>query len=390
MSSGRQHIRALAIGIALVGALLASAGPAEAASGSIKDGRDGKSKLDVASVSYSRAADRSLTHTIRFHSPVQSRLLKEKGNLLAFAFDTDGNRKADRVGVVLWADGALRGGVVDTKGRLLALARVRRPNSRSIAVTIPGRALDVNGGYRWILLSEYKARGRCRKGCLDAVPNGGPALFDFTAPLIDIRVPDLAALPSTAYAVHVGTRDPGFSGLRKWTLEFRTAGQTEWTMIGEVEGRPGAEIPLAGTEGTTYEFRLSAVDKAGNRSTTTRLFTMPIDDASPLLAGAYSGRWDAVVNPSPLLFMGTFHRSDSTDATFTYSFTGTYVAWLAATSCCTSVNVSIDGGPPQRVMVTGQRKPFERADLHYGPHTLTIAVPPGSSPGFSIDAVVSR
>jgi hypothetical protein len=388
MASVRQHIRALAIGLALVGAYLASAGPASAASGSIKDGRDAKGKLDVASVSYSRAADRSLTHTIRFHAPVQSRLLKD--NLLAFAFDIDGNRKTDRIGVVLWADGALRGGVVDNKGRLLALARVRRPNSRSIATTIPGRALDLNGGYRWVLLSEYKDRGRCKKGCLDAVPNGAPALFDFTAPLIDIRVPDLSAQPSTAFTVHVGTRDPGFSGLRKWTLEFRTVGQTEWTTIGEVEGRTEADVPLAGTEGTTYEFRLTAVDKAGNRSTTTRLFTMPIDDASPLLAGAWRGRWDAVVNPSPLLFMGTFHRSDSTDATFTYSFTGTYVAWLAGTACCTSVNVSIDGGPPQLVMVTGQRKPLERSDLPPGRHALTISLPPGSPPGFTIDAIVSR
>ena len=128
MPSIRSHIRALAIGLALVGALLASADPAAAASGSITDGRDAKGKLDVASVSYSRAADRSLTHTIRFRSPVESRLLKGN-NLLAFAFDTDGNKKADRIGVVLWADGALRGAVLDTKGRLLALARVRRPNS---------------------------------------------------------------------------------------------------------------------------------------------------------------------------------------------------------------------------------------------------------------------
>jgi hypothetical protein len=117
---------------------------------------------------------------------------------------------------------------------------------------------------------------------------------------------------------------------------------------------------------------------------------MPIDDASPVLSGAYGGRWDAVVNPTPLLFMGTFHRSDSSDAAFTYTFTGTYVAWLAGTSCCTSVNVSVDGGPAQVVMITGQRKPFERSDLPAGRHTLTISAPPGFSPGFTIDAIVSR
>lgn len=117
---------------------------------------------------------------------------------------------------------------------------------------------------------------------------------------------------------------------------------------------------------------------------------MPIDDANPLLTGAYGGRWDAVVEPSPLWFMGTFHRSDHSDATFTYTFTGTYVAWLTGNSCCTSVNVSIDGAPPQIVMVTGQRKPFERSDLLPGRHTLTISTPPGWGPGFTIDAIISR
>ena len=258
-------------------------------------------------------------------------------------------------------------------------------------MTIPGRALDLNGGYRWILLTEYKDRGLCKKGCMDAVPNGGPALFDFTAPMVDIRIPDPSTEPllSTTFNVRLSSRDPGFSGLRNWTLESRTLGQATWTAIAQGASTQ-AEVPQTGVQGTSYEYRLTAVDKKGNRRSTTRLFTMPIDDANPLLAGAYGGRWEAVVNPSPLWFMGTFHRADSSDATFTHTFTGTYVAWLSGASCCTSVNVSIDGGPAQLVMITGQRKPFERSDLPLGRHTLTISLPPGSPPGFTIDAIVSR
>ena len=101
--------------------------------------------------------------------------------------------------------------------------------------------------------------------------------------------------------------------------------------------------------------------------------------------------WEAWSNPGSFqLFMNTAHRATAAGATFTYTFTGTYVAWIAVPWCCTQANVSIDGGLPQVVTINNQRKPFERADLPYGPHTLTIAVPPGSSPGFSIDAVVSR
>ena len=383
-------LRVALLSLALAGAQLVAAGPGAAAtSGAVRDGRDAKGKLDVASVSYSRAADRSLTHTVRFYSPVASKSFTAKGDMLAFAFDTDGNKSADRVAVVVWSSGALRGGVVDARGRFLALARVRRPNSRTIALTIPGRVLDPQGGYRWVLLTESKDRGRCRKGCLDAVPNAGPVLFDFTAPSVDVRVPDPYVEPSTTFNVHLSARDQGFSGLRSWTLESRTAGQTEWSLVAHGESLSETDVPQTGAEGTTYELRLTAVDRQGNRRSLTRLFTMPIDDASPLLAGAYTGRWNAVVD-APLLFMRTFHRSDSLDASFTYSFTGTYVAWLATTSCCNAVNVSIDGGPPQTVMANGQRKPFERSDLPSGRHILTISLPPGSPPGFTIDAVVSR
>src|SRR5262245_5405425 len=132
------------------------------------------------------------------------------------------------------------------------------------------------------MLTESKDRKRCKKGCLDAVPNGGPALFDFTAPSVDVRMPDPYVEPSTTFNLRVGIRDLGFSGLRSWRLELRTLGQTQWTTIAQGGSTPQADVPQTGVQGTSYEYRLTAVDKQGNQRSTTRLFSMPIDDANQI------------------------------------------------------------------------------------------------------------
>ncbi len=118
---------------------------------------------------------------------------------------------------------------------------------------------------------------------------------------------------------------------------------------------------------------------------------MPIDDANPLLAGAYGGdgRWEAYLDSTHTVFMKTAHRALGPGATFTYKFTGTYVAWLSVPATATFVQVSLDGGPTYAVSVSSERKPFERSDLLPGPHTLTITAIPGYS-GFWVDGVISR
>jgi hypothetical protein len=208
--------------------------------------------------------------------------------------------------------------------------------------------------------------------------------------MVDIRLPDPYLEPSTTFNLRVSARDPGFSGLRSWTLESRSLGQTAWMTIAQGKSASPADVPQTGVQGTSYEYRLTAVDWKGNRRSTTRPFTMPIDDANPLLAGAYGGTggWE-VFNSTDSLFMKTAHRALGAPATFTYTFTGTYVAWLSVPAGVTFVLVSLDGATPQGLRVDAERKPFERSDLSPGPHTLTIETVPGY-PGFWVDGVISR
>jgi len=371
----------------------AVAGATGSSGGTINDARrDVKGPLDIASVGYATVGGGQLvTHTVRLYSPFPSRSLKAPQAILGFAFDTDGDKRNDRIAVVFFADHALRAALAESDGHILSVVRARRPNSRTISVTFPSRAFGELGGYRWTALTLYKDRGRCRRTCVDIAPGRGMRLFDFTPPTIGVDSLDpynfFAITPD--YKFHLKVGDKGFSGVRSWLLEKRSTGQTDWSTVAKGSDAVDWAIPQQGTEGSTYEYRITAVDKQGNESVTTKLVSIPIDDASPLLAGAYAGGpWDAYENPGYQLFQHTAHRSAWPSSVFMYSFTGSYVAWLSNGGCCPKARVSIDGGFPQSVTVANSWKPFERGDLIYGPHTIRIEV--DGEPGFEIDGIVTR
>jgi len=384
--------RTLGIGIALLGAHLVLAGPAAASGGNIRDGRDTKSPLDVASVSYGRIGDGQIvTHTVRFYKPVRSRTFASSRAILGFMLDTNLDGRPDRLAVVVYANRQLQTVVADLRGKILNVSAATRPNSRSVAVKIATRSLGSTSGYRWSVLTMYKDRASCRRGCLDTAPNRASVLFDYLPPTLDLGVPDPynGFATTTNFNVHVSVADK-VSGLRKWTLEQRSAGQTDWTAVASGTATARIDVPRSGTEGATYEFRLTAVDRQGNESSSTRLVSIPIDDASPLLASAYGGgSWEAYVAGGNHLFQNTVHRASGIDATFTYTFTGTYFAWLSPLGSGPVARVSIDGGPPQNVTMNNNWRPFEVSSLAYGSHTVKIEPDP-LRPGYQIDGIVVR
>jgi hypothetical protein len=380
---------AFALCLVVLGAQLASAGTAQALDGAIRDGRDTKGALDISGVSYASVGS-TVTQTVRFHAPVASRSLKVPHATLVFAFDSNNDFRADMLAVVVYADHALRTVLANSHGKILDVSRAQRPDSRTIAVTFPSRVFR-QGGYRWTVLTVYKDRAHCRRGCVDTAPNRVPALFDFTPPIANLAVPDPYNLLSTTtdFTVQVQVADRGFSGVRRWALETHPAGSADWSTIAAGSAASIVDVPRVGSEGATYEFRLTAVDAQGNVTTTTRLVSVPIDDANPLLAGAYTGgSWDTLATPGQRLFQNTVHRGFGSDVAFTYSFTGTYFAWLGPGSCCAGAHVSIDGGSPQGVDSNAYRL-FEQADMPYGTHTVAIT-PGGNGSVLEIDAIVTR
>ena len=135
------------------------------------DPHDVRGALDIASVSHSERGGK-LVHTIRAYRAFPSKLLKD-GNFVAFAFDQTGDGKLDRLVVVLWVDGALRGALVDTHGTVLMRVPVSRPDTRTIKVTLLERLLGAPPTYRWSALTTYQSTQSCRKGCVDVAPNRG-------------------------------------------------------------------------------------------------------------------------------------------------------------------------------------------------------------------------
>src|SRR5262249_25574194 len=241
-----------------------------------------------------------------------------------FAFDANNDFRADTLAVVVYAAGALRTVLANSHGKILDVSRAHRPDSRTIAVTFPSRVFR-QGGYRWTVLTVYKDRAHCRRGCVDTAPNRVPALFDFTPPIANLAVPDPYNLiaTSTDFTVQVQVADRGFSGVRRWSLETRRAGSADWSTIAAGSSASVVDVPRLGSEGATYEFRLTAADAQGNVTTTTRLVSVPIDDANPLLAGAYTGvSWDTFATPGQRFFQNTVHRGLGSDVAFTYAFTG--------------------------------------------------------------------
>ena len=384
--------RTLGIGIALLGAHLVLAGPAAASGGNIRDGRDTKGPLDLASVSYGNIANGQIvTHTVRFYAPVRSRAFASSRAILALAFDTNLDGRPDRLAFAVYANRQLRTVVADLKGKILNVSAATRPDSRSITMKIFSQFLGSTGGYKWTALTMYKDQRRCRRGCADTAPNRTPILFDYLPPTIDLGVPDPynAAATTTDFNVHLSVADR-VSGLKSWTLEQRTAGQTDWSTVATGTATARLDIPRSGVEGATYEFRLTAVDKQSNVSSSTRLVSIPIDDANPLLAAAYGGgSWDAYVAGGNGLFKNTAHRATGTDATFTYTFTGTYFAWLSSAGTGPIARVSVDGALPQDVTMNANRRPFEVSGLAYGSHTIRIE-PDFFHPGYEIDGIVVR
>ena len=137
-----------------------------------------------------------------------------------------------------------------------------------------------------------------------------------------------------------------------------------------------------------------ARDKDGNTTTSpTRQVSVPLDDQNAVFASAFSGAWGTPTVGGD--FQGAVHwvsLSEDPTATFTYSFNGTYVGWIAHPGLenPSTANVVIDGGLPQSVDLwasAGPRKLVFERTLSPGAHTITISVVAGR---ITVDGLVVR
>ena len=189
------------------------------------------------------------------------------------------------------------------------------------------------------------------------------------------------------YDVSFTLSDTGGAGLDNWELQHRPFGTSSWTTVesGTTGGLKTHHHVSA--EDNDDEFRIVAVDRHGNERILTRLVSVPIDDANPLLT--YTGLWsqDLAVAQD---FRGTLHTSqDWENGSISYTFNGTYVAVLGRGLCGWGY-VTIDGLPKEtwgqfcddekRVIV------YERT-LPAGDHTFLLELGGGFP---AIDGIIVR
>jgi hypothetical protein len=134
------------------------------------DGRDTRGPLDIVSVGHRHDGHGDLVHAVRTSRPFSSRLLSN-GNGVLLAFDTNGDAKPDRLATVFWIRGALRGAVVDGRGRAIEPLGVSRPDSRTIAIRVTASSLGFPIQYRWLAVTTFRGKPGCNKACIDIAPN---------------------------------------------------------------------------------------------------------------------------------------------------------------------------------------------------------------------------
>ena len=198
----------------------------------------------------------------------------------------------------------------------------------------------------------------------------------------------------------------------KVTLKFRGTSVT-WRgyrgadagiALVQVDGGPAKEVDTygptlkvqeavftaAGLTDTNHTLTITATGRKRDASTAAKIFVDAFDVTTPgrryedddLSVIRYSGSWNPE-NDARVWSEGSTHTSFQTNATATFSFTGTSVSWIGASKASAggTARISLDGVFKQEIRlgrpvgIEGYQRTNFRADgLTNGPHTLMLEV----------------
>jgi hypothetical protein len=364
----------------------------------LRDRDDSPGRLDIARLAEGHDGI-GLTHVVTMHDPWRNRMLSARtNNMILLRFDTVGDRNPERWVIVVRRQRALRAYVTNGRlTRIIGQAQASRPDRQSLLVTVGPKRIGATAGYRWSVFTYFQTTsGPCRNGCFDRAPDSGALRHDIRLPAVSwtlLKSISTSASPALSVPVEFSVTDTGYvqSGLGTWNLQSRTVGATEWHSV-SAGVTPGAKhVALALSEGANLELRIVATDRHGNvTATAPRAMSVPLDDANAAFAGAWTGSWTPETGLADR-FLGT--RQTSTDATaaFTYSFDGSYVAWIGTGDPNGTATVTIDDGSPQTVDLApfagAARAVVFQTTLDPGRHTITI-MPTGTQ--IEIDGIATR
>jgi hypothetical protein len=286
MRAMSKRLRTLTITLSVVASVLAGAwSPAGAGGISRSDGNDVPGPLDLASMRLTpiSGGDRIQIRTLGKFTATQ---LDGDAGWFEVDFDTNADRKYDFWAVVFYAKGKLF--AIQGQGQnALRKMPVRRVDTRTVSFDIAHRNLGNISSYDFVVYSIWRAKPCSNANpCVDTIPNRYPLIrHDFTAPTISWgAVPEISIDVSATldFDVHATVHDDTYgSGVKRWTLQQRqNAGS--WTTIASGRTKSVTES-VTGVQGEVTIVRVLAVDKQGNRRTSsTKKTVVPWDDQNAL------------------------------------------------------------------------------------------------------------
>ncbi len=347
--------------------------------------------LDLRYAAHGHSGELSVAQSATTYDVFASKVLRQE-RTIAFALYVRYYSYPQLWVFVVWRRGALRAVVRDNDGNVIGYVPVSRPSRTSVKVALPKALLGDPPSYRWAAFTTDRSGTDATLEHRFFPETGtmliGTVLHDYTAPVIgNFSVPDPTtnASASLAYPVTFDVRDQGSAGIRRWRLDRRMPGGS-WSMAAVGTGAGSKRVVLRGVEATSYEHRVVATDRQGNRARSAVVpATVPLDDSNPALATSFTEPWTATASNGA--FLATLHSTSSAGAIFSYSFNGSHTAWIAPASQGTA-EVRIDGGAPEAIdlgVFNGVRQVVFARDVPAGVHTVAMTVTSGT---VSVDAIV--
>ncbi len=286
MPAMSKRLRTLTIVLSVVASVLVGAwSPAVAGGISRSDGNDVPGPLDLASMRLTpiSGGDRIQIRSLAKFTATQ---LDGDAGWFEVDFDTNADRKYDFWAVVFYAKGKLF--AIQGQGQnALRKLPVRRVDPRTVSFDIAHRNLGNISSYDFVVYSIWRAKPCSNANpCVDTIPNRYPLIrHDFTPPTISWGAVPVVSTDVSAtldFDVHFSVHDDTYgSGVKRWTLQQKQDAGS-WTAIASGRTKNVTES-VTGVQGQVTFVRVLAVDKQGNRKTSsTKKTVVPWDDRNPL------------------------------------------------------------------------------------------------------------
>jgi hypothetical protein len=314
------------------------------------DGNDTKGPLDLGGAKVSHVPGGSVfqINTLASFTNAQA---NGKNGLFEVGIDSNADRNPNYFIDVFFAAGRFRGVLFKPNGSVITYnLKAARVSPKAVKVTLPHSQIIQKGSYDFLIFSAYFAAPCTNKNpCVDAIPNRYPLIrHDFTPPSIKWgSAPAYASDVSTTLSVPLAltvTDDPFGSGVKNWILEKKPVGTLLWETV-ETGSSRTMSVNASGEEGSSYDFRVRAVDRQNNKGTsTTKRTSFPFDDRNVLFTYSAATQSDGVAGT---VLATTSSLANDETITFTMPFSGATECFIGGPTAgaALTVYISRDGTP---------------------------------------------